>query len=141
MRSISYSHGSREGTSLSSFPIFDFSTTRAGPARLTSRTLTTKFPIGQSCEIRLQSSKDGSSAPIQACVKVFTARTHHSTPTDEKPSQPGRQSFWHSPWHLNSFPRPPNLPPHSGHIQFKMLETTSSVALKLLNLINAIWAS
>jgi hypothetical protein len=25
MRSISYSHGSREGTSLSSFPIFDFS--------------------------------------------------------------------------------------------------------------------
>ena len=80
MRSISYSPGGREGTSLSFFPILDFSSYSGRTSTLASRTPTTKLPAGQSCEIRLQSSKDGSSAPIQACVKVFTARTHHSTP-------------------------------------------------------------
>jgi hypothetical protein len=49
-----------------------------------------------------------------------------------------RQSIWHLPWHLNSLPRPPILPPHSGHTQFRMLETTSVVALNELNLTNDI---
>src|SRR5579863_1373912 len=40
-----------------------------------------------------------------------------------------RQSLWHVPWHLNSLPGPPILPPHSGHMQFKMPETTSSMVL------------
>ena len=42
---------------------------------------------------------------------------------------------------LNSLPRPPILPPHSGHIQFKMPETTSEIVLTLLNLMNVIFAS
>jgi predicted ATPase len=32
-----------------------------------------------------------------------------------------------------------HLPPHSGQTQFKMLETTSALALNLLNRINAIY--
>src|SRR6266851_2913670 len=42
------------------------------------------------------------------------------------------------PWHLNSLPRPPILPPHSGHTQLRMPETTSAVALTVLHLINII---
>src|SRR5882762_2059956 len=53
-------------------------------------------------------------------------------------SQIGRQSVWHSPWHLNSLPRPPILPPHSGHTQFRMPEITSAVSVIVLHLINHI---
>jgi hypothetical protein len=60
--------------------------------------------------------------------------------TENKRSHVNRQSVLHSPWHLNSFPRSPILPPHSGHIQFKILETIS-VVLTLPNLINAILTS
>jgi hypothetical protein len=43
---------------------------------------------------------------------------------------------------LNSFPRSPILPPHSGHIKFKMPETSSWVVLRLLvNLMNLIFPS
>lgn len=59
----------------------------------------------------------------------------------ERRSQITRQSVWHWPWHLNSVPRPPILPPHSGQIQFKMPETTSVVLLTLLNLVNVILTS
>src|SRR5947208_17023452 len=45
------------------------------------------------------------------------------------------------PWHLNSLPRPPILPPHSGHTQFRMPETTSAVALTVLHLINTMHTS
>jgi hypothetical protein len=48
-------------------------------------------------------------------------------------SQSSRQSNWHLPWHLNSLPRPPILPPHSGHTQFIMLEIISRVALDPLH--------
>jgi hypothetical protein len=53
-------------------------------------------------------------------------------------SQSSRQSNWHLPWHLNSLPRPPILPPHSGHTQFIMLEIISRVVLDPLNRITDI---
>ena len=56
-------------------------------------------------------------------------------------SQMGRQSVRHSPWHLNSWPRPPILPPHSGQIQFRMSDITSALALTVLHLINCITTS
>jgi len=49
-------------------------------------------------------------------------------------SQTWRQFFSHFPWHLNSCPLPPMLPPHSGQMQFIMLEITSEAALKAFNL-------
>ncbi len=76
----------------------------------------------------------------------FLLREHDSSnqaPTDRRRvirsrkrlCQNGRQSVWQWPWHLNSFPGPPILPPHSGHTQFKILDTMSDADLKLLNLI------
>ena len=85
-----------EGTSQSFFPIFDFSSYSGRTSTLASRTPPTKFPAGQSCEIRLQSSKDGSSAPIQASLKVFTARTHQDSfnaePTRNAPRRAASRS-------------------------------------------------
>lgn len=40
-------------------------------------------------------------------------------------SQIRRQSVRHSPWHLNSLPGPPILPPHPGQTQFRMPDITS----------------
>jgi hypothetical protein len=53
-------------------------------------------------------------------------------------SQSSRQSNWHLPWHLNALPRPPILPPHSGHTQFIMLEIISRVPLDPLHRITDI---
>ena len=50
-------------------------------------------------------------------------------------SQARRQSVRHSPWHLNSLPAPPILPPHSGHTQFRMPDTTSELARSVPNLV------
>lgn len=43
-------------------------------------------------------------------------------------SQIRRQSVRHSPWHLNSLPGPPILPPHPGHTQFRMPDITSPLS-------------
>jgi len=56
----------------------------------------------------------------------------------EARSQAGRQSVRHSPWHLNSWPRSPILPPHSGHTQFRMPEITSALDLTVANLMTDI---
>ena len=41
-------------------------------------------------------------------------------------SQKARQSVWHRPWHLNSRPGVPMLPPQPGQMQLRMLESMSS---------------
>jgi hypothetical protein len=39
----------------------------------------------------------------------------------------------HLPWHMNSLPGPPILPPHSGQTQFKMLEIRSALVRSVVN--------
>ena len=56
-------------------------------------------------------------------------------------SQMRRQSARHSPWHLNSSPRPPILPPHSGQTQLRMPDITSEFATIVVLLVNAICTS
>ncbi len=53
-------------------------------------------------------------------------------------SQIGRQSVPHLPWHLNSLPGPPILPPHSGHTQFTIPDKTSLPCLIALCLTSSI---
>ena len=56
-------------------------------------------------------------------------------------SQVRRQSVRHSPWHLNSLPRPPILPPHPGHTQFRMPDITPALPTIVVLLINCICTS
>jgi hypothetical protein len=50
-------------------------------------------------------------------------------------SQIRRQSVRHSPWHLNSLPGPPILPPHPGHTQFRMPDITSPLPTTVVQFI------
>jgi hypothetical protein len=59
-------------------------------------------------------------------------------PAERTCSQIGRQSVRHSPWHLNSLPIFPILPPHSGHTQFRMPDITSAFVLAAPHLVNCI---